>query len=93
MFLLKETAIKFIAANLDEVLSSGTLKDIPERNDIIHEILVAVAIMNKNGQESKSDSDSLDQLSLDDLRAALASKGKDVDGSRATLIDRLKRAP
>jgi hypothetical protein len=88
-FLLKENATEFIAANLDEVLSSGTLKN--ETKDIMHDILVSVAKMTNKGQKRNSDNDDLNQLSIDDLRAKLASKGKDVDGSRATLIDRLKQ--
>jgi hypothetical protein len=91
-FLLRESAAEFIAANLGEVLSSGTLKNIPETKDIMNDILVSVAkIMTEKGQTRNFDNDDFNQLSIDDLRAKLASKGKDVDGSRATLIGRLKQ--
>ena len=90
-FLLKEAAVDFILANLDGVLSSGTLKNIPDKNDVMHDILVSVAKGNKKGQKRKHDGDDdLDTLSINDLRAQLAWVGKDFDGPRATLIARLK---
>lgn len=89
-FLLKEAAIKFIIANVDEVRSSGTLKHIPETKDIMDETFFSVSTMSKKGQKRKYDNDDLNLVSINNLRAELARKGKDVDGSRPTLIARLK---
>jgi hypothetical protein len=90
-FLLKEAAINFIVVNVDKVRSSGTLKDIPETKDIMSEIFFSVATMSKKGQKRKHDDDCLNDYSINDLRALLAWEGEDVDGSRETLIARLKR--
>ena len=90
-FLLKEAAIDFIVAHVDEVRSSGTLEDIPESKNIMHEILYSVATMNNKGRKRKHyDEDDLDILSMSDLRAELVWKDKDIDGSRAFLIARLR---
>jgi hypothetical protein len=70
-FLLKEAAINFIVANVDEVRSSGTLKDIPESKDIMHENYFLVATINKKGQKRKHESDILDQPSMNDPRLSL----------------------
>lgn len=91
-FLLKEAATNFIVANVDEVLSSGTVKDIPETKDIMHDILVSVSSVNKKKQKRKFSRDNFDQHSINDLRNELAWQGKDVDGSRETLISRLEDA-
>ena len=91
--LLKEAAVNFVVANLDGVLSSGTLENIPETKNIIREIVFSATTLNKKGQKRKHEgNDYLDQLSINDLRAKLASNGKDVDGSREVLIARLKDA-
>jgi hypothetical protein len=88
-FLLKEAAIEFIVANANEVLSSGTIENIPESKDITRDILSSVATMNKQGQH-KNDSKDLHELSINDLRAQLALLGKDFDGPKETLIARLR---
>ena len=84
-FLLKEAAIDFIVANSNEMLSSDALKNIPESKDIIHEILCSVST------QHNKDSKDLNQLSMNDLRARLASQGNDFDGSKESLISRLKK--
>jgi hypothetical protein len=48
-FLLKEAVINFIVVHVDEVRSSGTLKDIPDMKNIMHEILYSVNTVNKRG--------------------------------------------
>ena len=90
-FLLKEAAIEFIVANVDEVLAPDTFENIPESKDIIQGILCSVATMNKKGQH-KNDCEDLNQISINHLRARLAFLGKDFDGSKETLIARLKGA-
>ena len=85
-FLLKEAAINFIVVNLRKVLSSDFIKDILEAKDIMHDVLVSVARMNKKWH------DVFDQYSINDLRNELASRDQGFDGSRATLIARLKNA-
>ena len=86
-FLLKETATNYIVANAVDVLSTGTMKHIPETNDIVHELVVSVASNNmKNDLKSHANLN----LSMDDLRARLASQCTDFDGSRGTLISRLE---
>ena len=86
-FLLKEAATNYIVANAVDVLSTGTLKDIPETNDIVQELVVSVFSINmKNDLNSHANLN----LSMNDLRAHLASQGKDFDGSRDTLIARLE---
>jgi len=91
-FLLKEAAIDFIVANVDEVMASGTHKNIPESKEIIWDIMRSVSTMKQQGQKRKIDSGDLNQLSMDDLRACLESKGKDFDGSKEDLVARLKKA-
>ena len=88
-FLLKEAAIDFIVANAKAVLASGTRMNIPESNVFTRDILCSVATMNKQGQHNNERND-LDELSINDLRARLASSaGEDVDGPKETLIARL----
>ncbi len=91
-FLLKEAAINFIVANANKVQLSGTVKDIPESKGVMQDFLFFVATMNLGGQKRKNNSDDLNHLSLINLRAQLALQGEDVDGSRETLIARLKGA-
>ena len=90
-FHLKEAAIEFIVASVDEVLAPDTFENIPESKDIIQGILCSVATMNKKGQH-KNDCEDLNQISINHLRARLAFLGKDFDGSKETLIARLKGA-
>ena len=87
-FLLKEAAIDFIVANAKAVLASGTRMNIPESNVFTRDNLCSVATMNKQGQHNNERND-LDELSINDLRARLASSGEDVDGPKETLIARL----
>lgn len=84
-FLLKEAAIDFIVANAKAVLASGTRMNIPESNVFTRDNLCSVATMNKQGQHNNERND-LDELSINDLRARLASSGEDVDGPKETLI-------
>lgn len=89
-FLLKEAAIDFIVANAKAVLASGTRMNIPESNVFTRDILCSVATMNKQGQHNNNERNDLDELSINDLRARLASSaGEDVDGPKETLIARL----
>ena len=90
-FLLKEAAIDFIVANAKAVLASGTRMNIPESNVFTRDILCSVATMNKQGQHNNNERNDLDELSINDLRARLASSGEDVDGPKETLIARLVR--
>ena len=83
-FLLKEEAIDFIVANSNEMLSSDALKNIPESKDIIREILCSVST------QHNKDSTDLNQLSMNDLRARLALEDNDFDGSKESLISRLR---
>ena len=83
-FLLKEAAIDFIVANSNEMLSSDALKNIPESKDIIREILCSVST------QHNKDSKDLNQLSMNDLRARLALEDNDFDGSKESLISRLR---
>ena len=85
-------AIDFIVANHDEVQSSGTLE---KTRDIISEIVLSTTTTIKKVQKRQHDSDDdldSDQHSMNELRAELAWIGVDVNGSRATLIARLKDA-
>ena len=84
-FLLKEAAIDFIVANSNEMLSSDALRNIPQSNDITREILCSVST------QHNKDSKDLNQLSMNDLRARLALQGNDFDGSKESLISRLKK--
>jgi hypothetical protein len=83
-FLLKEEAIEFIVANANEVLASGTLTHIPESKDIIRGVICSVST------QHNKDSKDLNQLSISDLRAQLDLLDLDFDGSKETLIARLK---
>ena len=69
-------------------MASGTLKNIPESKKIIWDIMRSVSTMKRQGQKHKIDSDDLNQLSMDDLRARLALLGEDFDGSKESLISR-----
>ena len=72
------------------MLASDSLKDIPESKSITREILFSVATMNKKSDDAKEKSGDLSNLSINDLRAKLHAKGEDSDGSKETLIARLK---
>ncbi|KAL3787211.1 hypothetical protein ACHAW5_004001 [Stephanodiscus triporus] len=87
-FLLKEAAIDFIVANANKVLASGTVKNLNGK-DIPQDILFSI-VKSKQGKKLKIDSDDLNQLSMDDLRAWLELRGTDFDGSKESLISRLK---
>jgi len=87
-FLLKEAAIDFIVENADEVLSSDSFENLPHSKIITEDILFAIASKNKKDKAKKGGD--VTKISINDLRAKLYDKGKDIDGSRKMLIGRLK---
>mmetsp|Transcript_19028 Transcript_19028/g.41215 ORF Transcript_19028/g.41215 Transcript_19028/m.41215 type:complete len:416 (-) Transcript_19028:145-1392(-) len=87
-FLLKEAAMNFILKNAQEVLASDTFDSIPESKNITREI-ISVAAMNIAQGDDEEELDDPTQLSINELRAKLYAKGKEIDGPRKRLIDQL----
>mmetsp|Transcript_19029 Transcript_19029/g.41217 ORF Transcript_19029/g.41217 Transcript_19029/m.41217 type:complete len:410 (-) Transcript_19029:145-1374(-) len=87
-FLLKEAAMNFILKNGKEVLASDTFDSIPESKSITREI-IPLATMNDVQEDDKKELDDPTKLSINELRAKLYAKGKEIDGPRKRLIDQL----
>mmetsp|Transcript_19030 Transcript_19030/g.41220 ORF Transcript_19030/g.41220 Transcript_19030/m.41220 type:complete len:412 (-) Transcript_19030:4026-5261(-) len=87
-FLLKEAAMNFILKNGKEVLASDTFDSIPESNSIMREI-ISLSTMNIMQGEAKKELDDPTRLSINELRAKLHAKGKEIDGPRKRLIAQL----
>ena len=76
-----------LGEHTEEVLASDSFEDMPKSDSVMREIL-SVAAMNKAGE--KMDADDFTKLSINELRAKLHEKGKDIDGPRQALIAQLK---
>lgn len=92
---LKEVVMDFIVKNKNNVLRRVTsLRNIPESSTMFTDLLAAMARGDKkNGCDSEDRSfGPLDIMRVGDLRRMLHEHGLDVDGSRETLVSRLRRS-
>ncbi|KAL7538742.1 hypothetical protein ACHAWF_006197 [Thalassiosira exigua] len=87
-FLLKEVAMDFTLKNGKEVLASESFEDMPESKSITREI-ISVAMRHLRSDDKREDS-KLEDLSINELRSMLHSRGQDFDGSRKRLISQLQ---
>jgi hypothetical protein len=89
--LLKETAIHFVAENLDKVLASGLIENITTDTSLVSELFSLIAM-----HKYRSNGANIDEaikyksMSVDNLRAELYDRDLDIDGSREMLIARLE---
>ncbi|KAL7552734.1 hypothetical protein ACHAWF_015972 [Thalassiosira exigua] len=81
--LLKEAAMDFIVANKAEVIEKVSFGDAP--GDIASDILAAVMRWESGGVGGE-----MSAMRISELRKKLHEKGLEIDGSRETLIARLK---
>ena len=87
-FLMKELAMQFIMKNAKEVLETKSFEKIPESKDITREIFTLIA-MNNQAREGGNLQDPT-RLSINELRARVYARGKDIDSPRKTLIEHLQ---
>ena len=85
--LLKEAVMDFIVANSLEVAEKVSLKDVPP--GLFADLLTAMN-MGKQKEDGNNIGNNLSTIRVDELQGKLHEKGKDVDGSRETLVQRLQ---
>ena len=85
--LLKEAVMDFIVANSLEVADKVSLKDVPP--GLFADLLTAMN-MGKQKEDGNNIGNNLSTIRVDELQGKLHEKGKDVDGSRETLVQRLQ---
>lgn len=84
--LLQEAAIDLAVANPQQIMESRAWEDIVESPDLMSEFFRYRALRD----DGYARANVLDRLSVAALRARAAEKGLDADGSRVTLVNRLK---
>ena len=89
-YLLQEAVMDFIVENKIEILEKKMLAGAPE--SIVYDILSAVARREIERAAGASKKNSLNVMSLSELRRRAHSRGMEVDGSREMLISALKTA-
>ncbi|KAL9183082.1 hypothetical protein ACHAXT_004869 [Thalassiosira profunda] len=82
--LLKEHALAYVASRAKDVLAHESSANLKESPKLMEELVLAMSKDQSNGRFPQAD-----ELSVDELRAELAARGRDVDGSKETLASRL----
>jgi speckle-type POZ protein len=86
---LKEAAIKIFQNQADVVMNTEGWKRVKESNALLEELLAMVTTTTKQSGARTTDDDPAGQC-VAELRNQLLKRGLDVDGSRETLVKRLK---
>ena len=86
--LLKEYAISYFIAHSKDILKSKYLAKLKESGDLMEEIMSAMA----DGMDRNAAADTVESMSVNELRIKLDGFGLDMDGSKDILISRLKDA-
>ena len=87
--LLKEAAMNIISENLDDVVKTDGLSFVKESPDLLTEIF-QFSNLKFTSKGSNSDDDNVETMDVTTLRRHLEEAMLEVDGSRKTLVRRLK---